>query len=325
MVIDMIKLSIIIPCYNVEDYLAKCIDSVIDNKLDDYEVILVNDGSKDSTLNICNEYKKKYPKLIKVIDKENGGLSDARNVGLENSKGEYVTFLDSDDYVDKKMYKTMLDKAYKEDFDMVCCGVKMIYSDHTLNVGMGFNNDLKSQEDIKKQMYDFYPAACNKIYKKSKLDLIRFRKGIAYEDVEFIYRLLPNLDSIGIVDGYSYNYIQREGSITYTYNEKIYDLVNNFDSVFKYYKDNNIYDEYKEELEYVYVRYLYATFIKRLAKTNNKVEFKKGVSLVLDRVKNRFPKYRNNKYLIGKKGIYLKYFNRLIAYIVFMLEKNKMN
>ncbi len=322
----MKKLSVIIPCYNVEEYLSKCVDSVIDNKLKDIEIVLVNDGSKDNTLKIIKDYKKKYKDIIKVVDQENQGLSMARNAGIEVASGEYVTFLDSDDYVDSKMYSSMLDKAYKEDFDLVVCGVKMLYSDHELNVGSGLSRDCNSKEEVKEIMYNFYPAACNKIYKKEVIGNLRFKKGVWFEDVEFMYRLLPHVKSIGNIDEYYYCYLQREGSITYVYNDKLYDFISNLDGVVEYYKDNGFYDEFKEEIEYTYVRYLYATFVKRLAKMKDKKEFKKGVNTVIKAVNEKFPEYKKNKYFsYSKKGLYLKYFNKFIANIVFMVEKNKMN
>ncbi len=322
------KLSIIIPCYNVESYLSKCIDSVINNKLEDkYEIILVNDGSTDNTLDIIKEYEKKYPKVIKVVDQKNRGLSGARNSGIDVAKGEYVTFLDSDDYVDNKMYKELLDKASKGDYDIVTCGVRMVYDNSSLDkdVGVGYDKDLLGKEEVKKAMAVFYPAACNKIYKKDVIGDLRFKEGIHYEDVEFMYRLLPRINNVGVVDGYYYYYLQREGSITYTYNDKLYDIVDNLNGIVKYYKKNKIYDEYKEEIEYVYVRYLYATFIRRLAKCKDKKRFSKGVDTVIKNVKETFPLYRKNKYLVGKKGLYLKYFNKFIANLVYAFDKNRMN
>lgn len=322
----MKKLSVIIPCYNVQEYLSKCIDSVIDNELNDIEIILVNDGSKDDTLKIIKEYKKKYKDIIKIVDQENQGLSMARNAGIEVSTGEYITFLDSDDYVDSKMYSTMLEKAYESNFDLVVCGVKMLYSDHELNVNSGVVKDCNSKEEVKEVMYNFYPAACNKLYKREVIGDLRFKKGVWFEDVEFMYRLLPHVKSIGIVNEYYYYYLQREGSITYVYNSKLYDFLYNLDGVVEYYKENDFYEEYKEELEYTYVRYLYATFIKRLAKMKDKNEFNRGVDTVVEAVNNKFPEYKKNKYLsYSKKGLYLKYFNKLIANIVYFVEKNKMN
>ncbi len=322
----MIKLSVIVPCYNVEKYLNACVDSILKAKIDDMEIILVNDGSKDNTLEICLDYEKKYPNLIKIVDKKNGGLSDARNVGISKAKGEYLAFIDSDDTINENFIKEMIEKAYAGGFDMVTCGVKMIYEDHEVDVNPGYLTDLIGKEAIKDQMYDFYPAACNKIYKKELFKDLKFKKGVAYEDVEFMYRLLPNIKRIGVVEGFYYEYMQREGSITYTFNEKLYDMVNNFDSIFNYYKEHNLFDEYYEELEYVYVRYSLATFVKRMAKCKDKKKFDEGVNYALTKVKKNFPKYKKNKYLKkSKKGFYLKYFNKFIASIVFMVEKNRQN
>lgn len=322
----MTKLSVIVPCYNTKEYLPTCIKSIIANKVKDMEVILVNDGSKDDTLDVIKDYAKKYPKLIKYIDKKNGGLSDARNAGLKEALGNYVAFIDSDDYIDNDMLVKMINKALEGNFDIVTCDVKMIYPDHEIYVNPGYDHDLLNKEEIKNVMYNFYPAACNKIYKIELFKKVKFKKDILYEDVEFIYRMLPSVNNIGVVSGVYYNYLQRENSITYTYNERLYDLVNNFDSIFEYYENNNIFLEYKDELEYVYVRYLFATFMKRLAKTKNKKLYKDGYNYVIDKVKNKFPNYKQNKYMnCSKKGKYLKSFNKLIANVVYYVERNKIN
>ena len=136
---------------------------------------------------------------------------------------------------------------------------------------------------------------------------------------------MPLINKIGVIEGSYYNYYQREGSITYTYNKKLYDLIDNLEGLIKYYKDNRYYDEYYEELEYTCVRYSYATFIKRLAKMKDKNEFNKGVDYAMEFINERFPKYKSNKYLVGKKGIYLKHFNKLLANVIFYVERNKKN
>lgn len=321
----MTKISVIVPCYNVSKYLNGCVDSLIEAKVDSMEIVLVNDGSTDNTLDICNEYKKKYPKLIKVIDKKNGGLSDARNVGIDKSKGDYISFVDSDDTVEKDLYKNLISKIDSGDYEIIAFGENRIFPDHTIQVSSGIDRECNDQEDVKKIMPYIYPAACNKIYKRELFDKVRFKKSIWYEDVEFIYRLLPLVSKLTYIDGYYYNYYQREGSITYTYNSKLYDLVDNLNSLVEYYKDNGLYHEYHDELEYFYVRYSYATFIKRLAKMKDINEYKKGVNTVISNVNKLFPSYRDNKYLTGKKGFYLKHFNKFIAGIIYMIEKNRMN
>ena len=318
-------LSVIIPCYNVEEYVEDCIKSVLKNKVPNMEIILVNDGSPDNSLEILRRYEKKYPDLIKVLDQKNQGLSMGRNNGVKIAKGRYIAFVDSDDSIEPGMYKAMLKKAKEKDFDVVACGVNIIYPDHTDKVLSGLKEDLFTNEDIKNDFNNWYTVAWNKIYKRELFDKVQFKKGVWYEDVEFLYKLLPYINSIGRVDEYYNNYMQREGSITYTYNEKLYHIIDNFDGLVEFYKKNKFYDKYHDELEYGYVRYLFATFMKRLSKAKDKKKYNEGYKVVKEKVKANFPNYKKNKYLTGAKGLYLKNYNKLLANIVYLVEKDKMN
>ena len=115
----MPKVSVIVPFYNVEGYIEKCLETLVNQTLKDIEIILVNDGSKDRSIDIVKKFLKQYPEKIVYLEKENGGLSDARNFAIPYVKGEYIAFLDSDDYVEKDMYQLMYDIAQKEKSDMV--------------------------------------------------------------------------------------------------------------------------------------------------------------------------------------------------------------
>ena len=117
----MPKVSIIVPVYNVEKYIEKCLESLVNQTLEDIEIIVVNDGTKDNSKEKILQYIEKYPQKIVYLEKENGGLSDARNYGLPVAKGEYIAFLDSDDYIEKNMYEEMYKKAKEENSDMVEC------------------------------------------------------------------------------------------------------------------------------------------------------------------------------------------------------------
>ena len=317
-------ISIIVPIYNVENYIEKCIDSLVSQTIENIEIILVDDGSTDNTPKIIDEYAKKYPEKIKVIHKENEGVSIARNVGMKEANGEYVGFLDSDDWVNPDMYEILYNKALEEDFDVVACNTSAIYPDNEVII----ESNIKDNESIKELMIDAYAVIWNKIYKKSLIENIKFKEKMNFcEDVRFLYMLYPKINKIGSVDMALHNYLQRTGSLTYTYNEKLYQLIDSLDDIVKYYKDEKIYEIYKEELEYSYVRYLYATFIKRLAKTKNKEEFDKGFNFVLKKVNEQFPNYKKNKYInkLNGKSLYLKYFNKTIANLIFKLEKNRLN
>ena len=313
----MPKVSVIVPVYNVEKYLKKCLDSLVNQTLKDIEIIVVNDGTPDNSQEIIDKYVKKY-KNVKSYIKENGGLSSARNYGLKYAKGEYVAFVDSDDWVEVDMYETMYSKALENDFDVVVCDLKYVYSDRDVEAFSNIKNDLVTKEQIKKSMINIYPAAWNKIYKKSLFENgVLFKQKVWYEDVEFLYRLFPYINSIGVVHQSFVNYVQRDGAITKTFDERVFHYVDNWNGIIEYYKKNKFFEEYKKELEYCYVRYLYATFIKTASNFKNKDMYNKAVNTAIENVKKVFPNYKKNKYFyISLKGLYLLLFNKSIANII---------
>lgn len=119
-----LKMSIIIPCYNEECYIEKCLESVVNQTLSDIEIIVIDDGSTDDTVLICDEYEYKYPNKVKVIHQENAGQGKARNVGLSIAKGEYIGFVDADDWVDYRMFEKLYNHAKKYDADITFCDIK---------------------------------------------------------------------------------------------------------------------------------------------------------------------------------------------------------
>lgn len=310
----MPKVSVIVPVYNVESYLEKCLESLVNQTLKDIEIIIVNDGSPDNSQKIIDRYTKKC-KNIKAYLKENGGLSDARNYGLKKASGKYIAFLDSDDYVTTDMYESMYKKAISGNFDMVVCDLNYIYDDKIVKA---YSNIKDDTTNIKKTMLNIYPAAWNKIFKKDLFNKkIEFKKGVWFEDVEFIYRLLPYVKKIGVVHEHFNQYVQRLGSITSTVNPKIYHYIDNWNGIINFYKERELYQEYHHELEYCYVRYLLATFIKQ-ASLYNYEDYQDAVKEAIINVKKHFPHYRKNKYFYrDAKGIYLLMFNRKIANIVY--------
>ena len=319
----MEKVSIIIPVYNVEKYLEKCLDSVVNQTFENIEILVVNDGTKDNSQNIIDEYKKKYPQKIKSFIKENGGLSDARNYGIKNATGEYITFIDSDDYIDKEMIEKLYSKIKECNADISVCECYFKYETKQKRVEINIENN----DTIENLITKLFPTAWGKLYKREIFTDIEFKKGIWFEDFECLMRVYPIIKKVAVVNEPLYYYIQREQSITYTYNEKLNELISNWDGIIKYYKENGYYERYENELEFSYVRYAFATYIKRLAKTKDYKKFKIGVEYAINSVKNNFPNYKKNKYLNqkGLKNLYLKFFNKSIANMVYILEKNKKN
>ena len=323
----MPKLSIIVPVYNVEKYLDKCLERILNSTYKDFELIVINDGTKDNSEQIITKYldNEEYKDKITYISKENSGLSDTRNLGMSKAKGEYIAFVDSDDYIQTTMYETMMNKALEKNYDIVACDVKLVYedSDKEKIISSAYEKDLFNKAEIKQTMLTYYPVVWNKIYKKSLLEGIEFSKGVWYEDMEFNLKVYPRINSIGVVKEPLYNYLQRGNSITYTYNDKLYDIITNMDTVIKYYKAQGIYEEYKEELEYLYLRYAYATFPKRLAKCKDKKKYKEGIDFAINKVHEHFPEYKKNRYFktMGVKGKYIKSFNKFISKINYIVSK----
>jgi len=318
------KISVIVPVYNVEEYLERCLNSLVNQTLKDIEIIVVNDGSPDNSQKIIDKYVKKY-KNVKSYIKKNGGLSDARNYGLKYATGEYISFIDSDDYVDETMMEKMYNKAISNDYDLVVCNLEMVDGQFKLikKVFSNLEYDINSVEEIRKYMLVIYSSAVNKIYKRSLFDeKVRFKKGVWFEDVEFIYRLIPYIKSIGCVKEHLYYYVQREGSITKTFDERIFSHIYNWNGLVDYYKKNGFYNKYYDELEYSYVRYLYASFIKQASNYKDKSQYNKAVNVAIENVKKTFPKYRKNKYFYKSfKGVYLLLFNKLFAEVIYIIRR----
>lgn len=327
----MVDISIIVPSYNVEKYISLCLDSLVNQTKKEIEIIAIDDGSTDNTLNILNKYKKNYPNKIRVISQANHGLSITRNTGIKLSTGKYIAFVDGDDEIDLELFEKLWNKTKEFPYDVIAFNVELIYPNKTVIANPGIKDNIEdfTLEEKKHFITNMYCMACNKLYKKSLFEdeNLLFAPNIWFEDVLFIHNLIPNLTSLGYLNFSGYKYYQRENSITYTYSDKLKDINFVLEKILEYYKKNNIYEIYASELEYMYVRYMFATYIKRLAKTKNKQKFKNGIQYSLNCVKTNFPNYKKNIYLNknGFKNLYLKNFNTFLAKIIFYLEKNKMN
>ena len=259
----MPKISIIVPVYNVEIYIDKCLKTLTEQTLRDIEIIIVNDGSLDKSEEIIEKYVKENPTKIKYYEKENGGLSSARNYGLEYATGEYIAFLDSDDYVETNMYEEMYNLAKKENADMVECD--FIWEWEYGKKIFDKRREYKTKEEMMKKPR---VVAWNKIYKRKIINKykIRFPEGLIYEDMEFFYKLLPHLNKISYINKYFVHYTQREDSITNKQTQKVEDIFKILDSIFDYYIDQNLYNKYKKELKYMSRRILLGSSLKRIIK-----------------------------------------------------------
>lgn len=217
------KLSIIIPVFNVEEYLPKCIESVVNQTYDNLEILLINDGSTDNSGVICDNFAHKDER-VKVVHKENGGLSAARNLGLSLATGHYIAFLDSDDYIDSEMYETLVDALENADADIAACGFKEIYQNktivnsHTNSVTIydkvGAVNSLFAE--TKNVRFEVW----NKVFKKEIIGSIRFKDRQIFEDVYFDRNVFLKMNSLVYVDKPMHNYLkERVGNTNSYFNE----------------------------------------------------------------------------------------------------------
>ena len=214
-IIDNRMVSVIIPAYNVEQYVERCVYSVTKQTYRNLEIILVDDGSTDCTGIICDKLAKEDNR-ISVIHKTNGGLSDARNAGIDVSRGEYISFVDSDDYIASDMLEHMMNAMCETDISMVVVGFWK-QSGYAREYCGPTNERVVSSEEALKDIYighEIYPASWNKLYRRALFNNNRFAVGMINEDSEIITKLLTECNRVALVSKPLYIYMIREGSIT---------------------------------------------------------------------------------------------------------------
>jgi glycosyl transferase, family 2/glycosyl transferase family 8 len=223
-------ISVIVPVYNVEEYLKQCLDSILEQTFSNYEVILVNDGSTDSSGLICQEYAEKDAR-IRYFEKENGGLSDARNYGIEQAQGEYLTFVDSDDFLDASHLTILYNALVNNDADISITNYANYQTStatfylHTF--GEYYEKTYTSEELIDDLSFlernDLsFSTIWGSLYKKSVFSFLRFPKGVIGEDVALIYKMYTQVDKIVYVHKDTYIYRENDSGIS---KSKIYPLV----------------------------------------------------------------------------------------------------
>ena len=259
-------ISVVIPVYNVEQYLPKCIESIMNQTYKNLEIILVNDGSTDGSQKICEEYKS-LDNRIKVINKENGGLSDARNVGIDNSSGNYITFIDSDDYIDDDYVYTLYKSLISYNADMSIASHKIIYPKRIIDKATDEKFCANSKKVLEKILYDegIDLSAWGKLYKKSLFNNIKFPKGRLFEDSATTYRLIDESKKIAVNSKSVYNYVIRKNSISNEmFSEKKMDLITSTMEMTEFIKKK--YPELEKGCERR-LMYAYLSTLTQLAKT----------------------------------------------------------
>lgn len=318
----MCKVSIIVPIYNAEQYIKRCLDALANQSLDDYEVILINDGSTDGTLEILNKYNSKHPNIFKIISTPNGGQGKARNEGVKYAKGEFLAFADSDDFMEPGMYEELYNFAVKFQYDLVVCSYYRVNSQ-----GEICNIELKSLDDI--TMINTSPW--NKLFRRDIWieKSIYFAEKLWYEDVLAIYQYAFSCSNIGFYNKPLYNYVYREHSSINVYNEKVRDIFSVLDELYSYLEQNKILELKYDQVEAVFILHGILGHLSRCAVEPSFIKRNQYIQEATKYLNCKFPRYLENRYMklkhplfknqiidyfkwISCKAIYLKVFDILL-------------
>lgn len=286
----MPDISIIVPIYNAENYLDKCIESLLNQTKKEIEIILINDGSTDNSEKIIKSYK---DKRIKYFKNENQGIGKTRNFGIEKAKGKYLMFVDSDDYIDKNMAKLMFDKAFSNSLDMVVCDYYKVINNENIEEKLpSFKpTTLKNSPNL---LYDINLSPWNKIYKTSlvKDNNIRFIEDLKYEDAPFVIETLDKANKIGKVNKCLNYYVIHGNSETTVRDKRVFDILKIVDKIRKYFKGK---DYIKESLDKLTVRIITNYTIQQRVQKDKKI----GMQFIEEGFKylnQEVSDYKNNKY-----------------------------
>lgn len=297
-------ITIVIPIYNVEKYLERCIKSVLSQTYKNIEILLINDGSPDRCDLIMEKYKKTDDRII-CHYKENGGLSDARNYAIKKAKGKYICFIDSDDYIDKSFIEKLYFSIKENNSEISWCNFRKVDDNGEIGSIIINEDDLWSFE---------MASACNKLFLKDLFikNKIEFPKGIWYEDLATTPRLIFKSNKVSWVDEELYNYYFNVGSITKTYSNRALEMKKVLEIIYTFASDNKLLKKQKnyEIIEYIFLYSGICDTAFRIcyAKDGNIKEFNKMV----DWIEEKFPSiYKNN---ISRKR--LDYKRKVITFLV---------
>lgn len=298
------KVSVIVPCFNGSAYIDKCIKCINDDKLKEKEIIFVNDGSSDNSLDILKKYEKKYQNII-VIDQKNSGQGIARNKALKKAKGEFVFFLDVDDYVAKNTFYKMYNYAKKNDFDYVYCD----FYEHYENDDKIIKNH--HTDEIKKDaiLANFAPWA--KLISRNLINKINFSfvEGHIFEDIAVIPHLAASANNPGYLEEplYYYNMSNTSTTRSHAYDKKYEDIIVASDHMYNLFNKDNLLEKYKEEIRYIYLDGILKSGVLKFAKYKEGIE---QIEILRNNVEEKFSNLLNNKYYKNEP-----FYRKMTAYI----------
>lgn len=311
-------ISVIVPVYQVENYLNQCIESIIEQTYTNLEIILIDDGSKDCCPQICDDWSIK-DKRIKVIHKKNGGLSDARNLGLDIAKGKYIAFIDSDDWVDSRYIELLYNSLINNEADISACSIQKVYDSDSVDP-YNLNPQLQlatPKEAIKDILYDrrFKTVAWNKLYSKEILAGERFIVGKIHEDEFFSYKVFARAQKLVFVDASLYKYRQRSGSIMSSPSLNHLDLLDAYLNRIKFLENNYTDLASKDKLNFCiacinfYKEFLKSDSISKTIALNRIKDYRKKIKFDMKEL-NLFT-YKEKIYVIFSKSMIIDCYCRI--------------
>lgn len=293
-------LSIIVPVYNTEKYLRECLDSIIRQTCDSIEIILINDGSTDGSGMIMQEYKQKYPDLIRVINQENHGIGYTRNKGIELANGKYITFIDSDDTIENDYCERMCEKAEAESLDMVVCDFYEVdeksHEKKCIDLLHFEKTDIKHAPEL---IFEINSSPWNKVYRTElvKESGVRFPEELKYEDVVYLLKFMGICNAIGKVDKPLVNYLIRVGSQTTSMNKKVFDIFQVLEEICSFYSNLSYYDTTKVYLEWFCINRITVYNIQQIYQ-KRKDDGMKFIEAGFAYLSKRWPEWKKNRLYI---------------------------
>lgn len=314
------KISIIIPCYNAESYIEKCMSTILLDELKEKEIIFINDGSKDDTLKLLRGLESKYSNVV-IIDQENSGQAVARNKGLKKATGEYIFFLDVDDYVEKNVFKKMYDYALKNNSDYVYSD----YYEHYSNQDKIVKNNHGAEEKKDALLANFAPWG--KLISKKLIDKVNFQfcEGRIFEDIAVIPHLAACSDHPIYLNEalYYYNMTNTSTMRQKHYNKKYEDMMYISDYMYELFQKDHFIEPYYEELQYIYLDGILKSGVLKFAKYKEGIKY---IPILRKNVKQKFSKLLKNKYY--KREPFYRKFTAFISiyfppYILYIFKSMK--
>ena len=294
-----IKVSLIVPVYNVEAYLEECLQSLVNQTLQQIEIIVVNDGSPDNSQGIIDRFTEAYPAKVRSFRKENGGLSDARNFGIQRAQGEYIGFVDSDDSVNPDFCELLYQKAVQENADVVCCGYATTHDIKIVKKYYDSSAFGKSVISSPQLLVYANSIACNKFYRLEfwQQNGFCFPVGQWFEDSALIYNVMLAANKVSFVNQPLYYYRQtRNDAITRRFDPRIFDAIKSTQSIVDYYTEHGAFEACKDTLELLCIRHLTAR-LKLLPGCGNIPMARKYVREIFSFLNRYFPNWRSNPIL----------------------------